>query len=474
MNIKLTARFVITIVLINVFIFFINVTLGMVSIIKNSSQGFVLVEPMTYKEVKLDPESFTRVFGDNIELTNDEIIIRDEGKKSLDENNLWVQVLDENGKEIINYKKPKEVQNEYAPVDIVNAYKYTGGAEGLENILVSSVDIGDRKLSYIINFPMNKLSKTVIMYSQNIMGNLIKDILTGVLIMDSLIAIIGGLLFSRRLTKPVGRIIDGVKTLSMGNYNLTFKEKGIYSNVFRNLNALSSILKENEAERKKNEKMREEWIANISHDIKTPLASIRGYSELINGDYDFTEEEIQEYGEIIYQKSLYITELVNDLNLSTRLKNNALFLKKGRANLVSLTKEVIIAILNDNKYSNRDIEFIPKTEVAEKEVDILLLKRCLTNLIFNAIVHNDEDVKIRVELEKRERIYITISDNGKGISEEDLKHIFDRYYRGTNTGELHKGSGLGMAISKEIIKNHGGDVKIESKLKEGTKITIIL
>lgn len=476
MDVKLTARFVITIVLVNISIFFVNIILGVTAMVKNSTgKGANLSKSIIYKNTKLSPEEFTRSFGQNISFKDGRIVINEDGKASLDKNELWIQILDEDGKEVINYRKPKQVQEKYTPMQLINSYKYMGGAEGLQSILIGSVDIANRQLSYIINFSRDKVNKTVILYN-NAISDFMKDALTGLLIIDSIIAIIGGLLFSRKLTQPVGNIIDGVKTLSNGEYNLTFMvmESGIYSNVYRNLNNLSRILKSNESERRKNEKMRDEWIANISHDIKTPLASIRGYSELITGEYDFTEEEIKEYGEIIYEKSLYITELVDDLNLSTRLKNSALILNKKKVNLVTLTKEVIIAILNDTKYSDRDVELISEVEVLEKEVDSLLIKRCLTNLIFNAVVHNDKNVKIKVTLQNSDKAYIIISDNGKGISEGDLKYIFDRYYRGTNTGELHKGSGLGMAIAKQIIKNHNGDIKIESKLNEGTKITIEL
>lgn len=240
-------------------------------------------------------------------------------------------------------------------------------------------------------------------------------------------------------------------------------------------NDLASVLRRNEIERKELDSMREEWLANITHDIKTPLASIQGYAEIISDkEYEFSKEEIQDYTEIIYSKSKYIKELVDELNLSTRLKNNALTLNKHNTNLVLLLRNIIIDILNDSRYENRDIEFTSNIDVIEKEVDTILFKRALTNLIFNAVVHNKEDVSIKVELKKIDRITVIIKDNGNGISTEDLKHIFDRYYRGTNTGEAHKGSGLGMAISKEIINNHGGDIKINSKLGHGTEITIIL
>ena len=475
MNVKITSRFIITIVVVNILIFFINIIVGFSIMIKNEAYGFNFLKPITYENKKIDPETFTRKFGENIYIKNGKIEINEQGKKVLDENELWIQVLNENGNEVLNYRKPSEVQNKYTPIEIINTYKYIGGAEGVNSILASSVEVNGQQLSYIINFDYYKLNKSIILYDGDVLVKILRAILSAVLIMDSIIAILAGYLFSRKLTKPVKNIIGGVTTLSKNDYNLEFRERGLYKDVYANLNNLSRTLKNNERERKKLEKMREEWIANISHDIKTPLASIRGYAELMNGDYDFTVDEAKEYGEIIYDKSLYITELVNDLNLSTRLKNNALNLNKKKVNLVSLTKDVVIAILNDQKYSDRDIEFNTNVEVDEKEVDIILMKRCLTNLIFNAIAHNNEDVEIKVNFEKKnDKTYITIEDNGRGINEEDLKHIFDRYYRGTNTGEAHKGSGLGTAISKEIVKNHGGDIEIESKLNEGTKITIIL
>lgn len=77
------------------------------------------------------------------------------------------------------------------------------------------------------------------------------------------------------------------------------------------------------------------------------------------------------------------------------------------------------------------------------------------HLIYNAIVHNDEEVKIKVSVERKQRILIGIEDNGKGIKQEELEQIFERYYRGTNTGKSHIGSGLGMAIARDIVLAHG-------------------
>ncbi len=103
-----------------------------------------------------------------------------------------------------------------------------------------------------------------------------------------------------------------------------------------------------------------------------------------------------------------------------------------------------------------------------------MLRRALSNLIFNAIIHNPKEVKVDVSVYKKDKVHILIKDNGRGISEDDLKYIFERYYRGTNTNVSSEGSGLGMAISKQIIDAQGGSIKVESTLGRGTDIDIIM
>ena len=302
----------------------------------------------------------------------------------------------------------------------------------------------------------------------------IKYAIISILIVDFIIAIIFGYIFSKGITKPVKAIIDGVDHLYNGDYEVYFKEKGIYKNVLKKLNSLSYKLKENELERKKIDKMRDEWIANISHDIKTPLSSIKGYAEFLEQDYDFSSEDIKSFAGIINNKSDHIKELVEELNLSMKLKNNESILKKEKVNIVSLVKNSVIDILNDSKYSKVDIKFECSEDKIFIDIDKVLMQRVLNNLIYNALVHNDKNISIVVSVYKKDKIYISISDNGKGISEKDLENVFDRYYRGTNTGEAHKGSGLGMSIAKEIVNAHNGDITISSILGKGTDINITL
>lgn len=463
---KVTGNFVITIVAVVMLVVIINIL---------TIFGVYIFNTVSHKNtitLKNSPETFVRNFEKYMYDDNGILALSEEGYELLQESGAWIQVLNDYGEEIININSPRDVPKKYTPFDMVNNYKYE--ERPYINFMLEK-NLSSGHVNVILALPNNNIERVTLNFSLDSVMYQSKIIIIITLIIDAIIALIFGYLFSRKLTKPISEIITNIDILSKGNYNLYTKEKGIYKAVFENINDLSSTLRENENQRKELESMREDWLANITHDIKTPLASIQGYAEIISDkDYEFTRDEMQEYTEIIYSKSKYIKELVDELNLSTRLKNNALSLNKQNTNLVALLRNVVIDILNDSRYENRNIEFNSNIDVIEKEVDVMLLKRALTNLIFNVVVHNNESVQIKVDIKKIDKINISIKDNGNGINTKDLEHIFDRYYRGTNTGEAHKGSGLGMAISKEIINNHGGEIQINSKLCCGTEIFITL
>lgn len=291
-----------------------------------------------------------------------------------------------------------------------------------------------------------------------------------------LIVIIIGFLFGKKLTAPLHTLIEGIQQLRERRFKKMPTPKGVYEDVFRNMNELSEKLDRHEEERKRLDQMREEWISNVSHDMKTPLASIQGYAEFINDSAtDLTAQELQEYTSIIKSKSMYMKDLLDDLNLTTRLRNHQLSLQFEEVNLVQFLREMTIELLNDPTFGERQIEFEANVAKAMHKVDKKLLKRAILNLIYNALVHNDENVvvKIRVDTGPESHTQISISDNGQGIPTKDLEQVFERYYRGTNTTSKH-GTGLGMAIARDIIWAHEGNLDMTSIENTGTTITILL
>ncbi|SCW67494.1 Signal transduction histidine kinase [Paenibacillus tianmuensis] len=464
---KLTVRYLISVVFVVLFIIFVNLFLMLALFMAQS----VLNIPI-FQEEEHSPELFTRQFQDQITISGDAPTIADPGKEELSSRNAWIQILDETGKELFRYKAPEGLKKSYTPSEIVQMYKYKE-VNGETTVFVGEKKAGGRAYSYLIGMENRNINRYVILYDNQ---SLFRMVQVGgiVLVIDILITLLIGYFLSQRLTKPLYTLIDGIKRLANHEY-FHARPTGVFKQVFLNINQLSNHLKANESERKKLDRMKEEWVTNISHDIKTPLASIQGFAEMMKDpDYRFTEDEIREYADIIEKKSLYIKEVIEDLSLTTRLKNKELTLNKKTTNLVVLLRNIVIDIVNDPKYARRHIEFHANQENIPAEVDEILVRRAIHNLIYNALIHNDANVNIAVRIEKTDRTRIVVQDNGKGIRKEELDKIFDRYYRGTNTGDAHKGSGLGMAIAKDIIQEHDGEIKIRSEVGRGTTIEIQL
>ncbi|WP_097027969.1 sensor histidine kinase [Clostridium peptidivorans] len=418
----------------------------------------------------------------NFSLDFHQYIVQKDGKPTLTEDgieelnlrNAWIQILDEEGYEVYHWKKPKKALDNYAPSQMVYYNIYSGVIDDY-TIYSGTAKINNYRWSYIIGFPIEKVSKYMIEFSPEKLRTNIFKVLIYLLIIPIVVFIITGYIFGRNIANPLIHIIKGIGQLSKGKYDKKYAEKGLYKEVYSSLNNLSSTLKSNEVERQNIEKMREEWIHNLSHDLKTPLASIKGYGELIaDEEYVLTAEEIKKYSHIIQEKAQYMEKLLEDLKLTQVLKRGLIPINSKDQDLIEVLRDITIDVLNNPHYQEREIQFNSTKEQIIFSFDKSLLQRAFTNLIYNAIVHNGEDAEIIINIDKRDKIYVEIEDNGKGISKKDLDNLFERYYRGTNTGESHKGSGLGMNIAKQIIEIHGGRISVESTLGVGTKITVIL
>lgn len=399
--------------------------------------------------------------------------VTEEGIEELSLKDAWIQILDEEGYEVFSWNKPKQALEHYTPSEMVYYNIYSGAIDNYTTF-AGTAEINNYSWSYIIGFPIGKIAKYNFIYSPANIRSYILEVLIYLFIVPIIVLIVMGYVFGRNITNPLIEIVNGIGILSKGNYDIRYTEKGLYKEVYRSLNNLSHILKRNEIERKDMEKMREEWIQNLSHDLKTPLASIKGYGELMaDEEYVLSQDEIREYSNIIKEKAVYMEKLIEDLKLTHVLKKGLIPLRLEENNLIELIREITIDLLNNPHYQDRIINFNPRQEKIILEFDKSLLQRAFTNIIYNSIVHNEEDTQITITMDRKDKIYICIEDNGKGISKEDLENLFNKYYRGTNTGESHKGSGLGMAIAKQIIEVHGGQIEVKSSLGVGTKITII-
>lgn len=416
-----------------------------------------------------NPKAITLAFPSYITRNSGGIFdISEEGRELLEKKSGWLQLLDENGQEVFSYNKPLGIKVKYKPYELIDDFLYS--RMGYVNY-VSKYD----EYTILTGFSNKNLSKLVIDNSDNLANTMLISGLM-ILIVGLITYIVMGRIFSKKITGPIDMIIQSIDNLDRFDKNdQLIKNQVMFEKVFENLRALQIRLQQAKTREKEFENQRNEWMANISHDLKTPLSSISGYSEIMADQrYELSSSEIKKYSEIIKKQTKYIENLINDLSLELKVKSMEEVLKIEETNLNIFIKEQIILILNNCQYANRDISYEEKGELYYS-LDKELFARALTNLITNALKHSGDKADVKVILERISDGHgkILITDYGKGISGNVLDRIFFRYYRGEDTVE-NEGTGLGMSIAKSIIEAHGGRIRVDSIEGKGTTVTIDL
>lgn len=415
------------------------------------------------------PQDFANSFSVWITYENGKLTVEDAGLKRLDEYDLWIQFIDESGEEIFAHNRPANCPTKYTASELMelSSSEYENGY----TVFVNCLDDSDEVCSYIIGFPY-RIGKYTVHFNRERVARLSPTI--RFIIIASLgilsVAIVG---YSLWLSRKLSKITKGINGISHRTYT-SLKENGIFSQVYQELNKMDSDIRHADKVNEDTERVRKEWITNITHDLKTPLSPIKGYAELLAESSNLTSEISKEYGEIILRNVKHTEKLINDLKMTYQLDSGAFAYNPKEIQLTRFLKELIIDIVNDPAFSNRNIEFESNTDKCTAWIDPDLFRRAIQNIIINALTHNPSETKILIStrMDTQNNVLIFICDNGVGISEDEWPELFSRYYRGTSTKEKSEGSGLGLAIAKQIIELHGGDIAVSSKRGKGTKFEI--
>ncbi|GKU24641.1 sensor histidine kinase [Clostridium folliculivorans] len=306
-------------------------------------------------------------------------------------------------------------------------------------------------------------------------------------IIFALLVSIGGLVeffflanLEKRIFKPINQLKVGVEEVAKGNYDIKVdceieNEIGV---LVKSFNEMVNRLKEGEVLKQQYEENRKSLIANISHDLKTPITSIQGYIETMADRNDIPVETVNKYHQIIYNNAAYMNKLIDDLFLFSKLD-----MQKLEFDFQNISIKDFMADLMEEfnfELEDRSIAFEYEDKLSRKldfNIDLKRIHQVFRNIIGNAIKYGDEkNLKINVKLyEKNNFIQIDIVDNGSGIPADKLPYIFDRFYRidYARTKNLMS-TGLGLAISKELVEAHGGKIKVRSREGEGTCFTIVI
>jgi two-component system sensor histidine kinase ResE len=235
-----------------------------------------------------------------------------------------------------------------------------------------------------------------------------------------------------------------------------------------------AVLRDMTKERKL-DKMRKDFVANVSHELRTPLSMLQGYSEAIVDGIAATPEDHKELARIIYDESVRMTKLVNELLDLARMEAGHVelnvetielrsYLERIQRKFSSLARERGIALLLDISSGQTHVPIDPDR-----------MEQVLTNLIDNALRHTPNDGMVTIRVRGEQPLLLEVSDTGSGIPQADLPFVFERFYKADKARTRGRaGTGLGLAIAKNIVEAHGGTISVQSKQGEGTTFTISL
>ncbi|ABR47712.1 integral membrane sensor signal transduction histidine kinase [Alkaliphilus metalliredigens QYMF] len=265
-------------------------------------------------------------------------------------------------------------------------------------------------------------------------------------------------------------VIRALESIAKGNFNVRlddkFKKDESFSRLVKSVNMMASGLDQME-------KMRQEFISNVSHEIQSPLASIQGFAQLLQND-ELSPEERKHYLSIIETESKRLSKLSDSLLKLAILESDSMRFEPKAYRLDKQLRNLILACEPQWREKRINMEaFLDEVTITADED---MMSQVWINLIYNSIKFTPEGGSVRVDLNQHGKtIVCKISDTGIGIPEEDQKHIFERFYKADKSRERSKkGGGLGLSITKKIIDMHYGDISVQSKSGTGTTFTVSL
>jgi len=292
------------------------------------------------------------------------------------------------------------------------------------------------------------------------------------IIITLLVTLVTGLIIIRLITKNLSRILEVMQKFKQGDLTarISVKSAGDVQQVGNIFNEMADILTQNIEKLKGVEVLRRELIANVSHDLRTPIAIIQGYIDTLQMKQDsLTPDERKRYLAIIAESTCKLEKLVSELFELSKLEANQVkpvmepFFISELVNDIS-SKYQLIA-----KDKNISITTFLSKELPAVYADVSLIERVMQNLIDNAIKFTPNGGKIIIKTNKlKDVIEIRVEDNGPGIAENDRQQIYGRYYKANNFTDLKNSTGLGLAIIKKILDLHQSSLELVTEVNAGT------
>ena len=262
---------------------------------------------------------------------------------------------------------------------------------------------------------------------------------------------------------PLGDMVEAADRVAAGDYSTRTPERGPHwmRTVARAFNSMTSRLEVQDRQRR-------DLMADIAHELRTPLAVLQGRLEgMLDGVYPRDEAQLA----AVLQETRMLGRLVEDLRTLAHTESGTLTLQKESTDLAVLLNDTAASFAAEAAERHIQLDVEAAASLPLVEVDPVRIREVLTNLISNALRHTSENGGVSVAASNQaDRIVVTVCDSGRGIPAEDLPRIFDRFYKGHGS----RGSGLGLTIARNLVAAHGGEIRAESLEGKGTTITFTL
>lgn len=278
-----------------------------------------------------------------------------------------------------------------------------------------------------------------------------------------IIAFIISLFVSRKIAKPIDKITVAAASLAKGNFNTRFDGKG-----YLEVKQLADALTYAERELSRVDKMQRDLIANVSHDLRTPLTMLKAYAEMIRDLSGDNPQKRNEHLEIIINETHRLSLMVNDILDLSKLESGKQKLTPSEFEISSKMSEIIDRFKGISEKMGYHIHFTPDKECMVF-CDVVKIEQVIYNLINNAINYTGDDKRVFVrQINSPSGVIIEVEDTGEGIEPDKIKMIFDKYYRSENHKREVVGTGLGLSIVKAVLKLHNYDYGVRSTIGKGS------
>jgi len=406
-----------------------------------------------------------------LQSTNGGYSLSDEMAAKLKEQNAWAVLIDDDTRQVIwrtDYL-PDNIPMQYTLSDIAELTR--GYVDGYPTFTGET-----RNGLLVLGYPKNSFWKhTRASWDYNFIAYLPRNVIIILAVNTVLIFLIYAVANSK-LLRSVRPITNGIQALSSGR-PVWVKEKGVLCELAENINKTSEILQKQAQQLRKKETARVNWIAGVSHDVRTPLSMVMGYAGQLENSKNLSEAE-RKKAAVIVKQSKRMKDLINDLNLASKLEYDMQPLMKKKENAVSIVRQTVADFMNTDIDDRYPIEWKTADTLSACYVnaDKDLLKRAISNLIQNSINHNENGCVIYASVsDAGNACRICIEDSGAGVSDEQIDKLNNSpHYMVCDTNADEQRHGLGLLIVKQIIEGHNGKVLIDHSEYGGFKVALII